>query len=220
MTLVKVCGLTRDGDVHAAVTLGACACGFILCPSPRQLSPERACWLAGDVEDALTVGVVATESAAWIAEVIGFAGLKAVQLAGGADGPGVADVRAATADLRPRPLVIAAWDTPGAGDADMVLLDSRLPGRYGGTGETLDWAGLAQRPETPRDKLLLAGGLTPANVGEAIAALRPLVVDVSSGVESAPGLKDPALLREFFTAVVQADKTTGDGNPRRGGASR
>jgi phosphoribosylanthranilate isomerase len=132
----------------------------------------------------------------------------------------VAEVRAATAHLRPCPLVIAAWDTTDAGDADMLLLDARAPGAYGGTGRTLDWAALAREPGTPRDKLVLAGGLTPANVGAAIAALHPLVVDVSSGIESAPGHKDPVLLREFFTAVIHADKTTGRASAHRGRTGR
>ncbi len=220
MTLIKVCGLTRDADVRAAVVLGACACGFILCESPRQVSVERACWMGGDLEDALTVGVVATESPAWIAEALEYAGLRAVQLSAGADGPTVAAVRAATAHLDPRPLVIAALGTPDAADADLLLADAQRPGQYGGTGETLDWDELAQRTDAPTDKLVLAGGLTPANVGDAIAAVHPLVVDVSSGVESAPGEKDPALLNEFFAAVVQADKKTGCAGKRRGGAQR
>lgn len=206
MTLVKVCGLTRDTDVRAAVAQGACACGFILSPSPRQVSPERACWLAGEVEDALTVGVVTTESPEGIAEALEFAGLRAVQLSAGAEGPSVAAVRLATAKLCPVPLVIAAADTPDAAAADMILLDARLPGRYGGTGTTLDWDALAADPKTPRERLMLAGGLNAGNVAAAIGALHPTVVDVSSGVELAPGIKDRQLVREFFAAVVQADK--------------
>ena len=206
MTLVKVCGLTRDEDVRAAVAQGACACGFVLCESPRRVSPERACWLAGEVEGALTVGVVATESPEWIAEAIGFAGLRAVQLSAGADGATVAAVRAATARLEQRLIIIAAADTPDAAAADMVLLDARTPGSYGGTGETLEWAELAARPDLPDRRLVLAGGLRPDNVAAAIDALHPTVVDVSSGVETAPGIKDTARLREFFAAVVHADK--------------
>jgi phosphoribosylanthranilate isomerase len=206
MTLVKVCGLTRDVDVRAAVALGACACGFVLSESPRQVSPERACWLAGEVEDALTVGVVTTEPAAWIAEALEFAGLRAVQLSAGPDGVTVAEIRAATAALEPRPIVIAAADTADAGEADLVLLDARRPGLYGGTGITLDWEALAGDPGTPHERFVLAGGLAATNVGAAIAALGPTVVDVSSGVEEAPGTKDPARLREFFAAVVHADQ--------------
>ncbi len=206
MTLVKVCGLTRDADVRAAVAFGACACGFVLSESPRQVSPERACWLAGEVEDALTVGVVTTESPAWVAEALAFADLRAVQLSAGSDGPTVAEIRKATVKLRPRPLVIAAGDTPDARAADLVLLDARLPGQYGGTGVALDWEKLAADPETPRERLVLAGGLTAGNVAAAIAALHPTVVDVSGAVEAEPGIKDTTLLREFFAAVVEADK--------------
>ena len=128
-----------------------------------------------------------------------------MQLSAGADGPTVAQVRAAAARLRPRPLVIAAADTPDAALADFVLLDARIAGAYGGTGETLDWEALAADPATPAGDLVLAGGLRPDNVGAAIAALHPAAVDVSSGVESAPGIKDAQRLRDFFAAVVQAD---------------
>jgi phosphoribosylanthranilate isomerase len=118
----------------------------------------------------------------------------------------VADVRAAAALLGLRPLVIAATDTPDAGLADHMLLDARTAGAYGGTGETLDWEALAADPGLPRAGLVLAGGLRPANVAAAIHALRPLAVDVSSGVEAAPGRKDHAALRDFFSAVVHADR--------------
>jgi len=206
MTLVKVCGLTRDGDVRTAVRLGASACGFVLCPSARQVSPERACWLAGEARDALAVGVVATESPEWIAEAADLAGLGAVQLAAGRDGPTVAAVRTATAQLERPPLIIAAADTLDAEDADVILLDGRLPGQYGGTGVALDWPALAAEDALPHDRMMLAGGLTPENVGAAIAALHPLIVDVSSGVETAPGIKDQGLVRRFFAAVVEADE--------------
>jgi phosphoribosylanthranilate isomerase len=205
VTRVKICGLTRAGDVRAAVALGAWAVGFVLTESPRRVDPARAGALAAHAGDALTVAVMTTESPREIAGVLEQTGLRAVQLSAGADGPSVAEVRAAAARLRPRPLLIAAVDAPGAEHADYSLLDTRTPDRYGGTGRRLDWEALAGDPLTPRTHLLLAGGLTPENVGGAIVALAPAAVDVSTGVESAPGIKDAARLRAFFFAVGHAD---------------
>ncbi len=165
MTLVKICGLTRDDDVRRAARLGAWACGFVLSASPRQVTPERAAWLAGEAGDALTVAVVTTESPDWIADALAQAGLQAVQLSAGADGASVGAVREAAARRGLRPLVIAAADTPDAAAADLTLLDARTAQAYGGTGQALDWAALAQlaadrrgrparpaRPRTPRSR--------------------------------------------------------------------
>jgi phosphoribosylanthranilate isomerase len=205
VTRIKVCGLTRAEDVRVAVALGAWALGFVLTDSPRRIDAASAGALAAAAGDALTVAVVTTESPASIATSLQEAGLRAVQLSAGADGPTVTEVRTAAAHLRPRPLVIAAADTPDAGLADFVLLDARAPGRYGGSGRQLDWDALAADPATPRGRLVLAGGLTPEDAGAAIVALEPAAVDVSSGVESAPGVKDASRLRAFFLAVGRAD---------------
>ena len=232
VTGVKVCGLTRDEDVRLAVELGAWALGFVLTESPRQVSAARtadadrpgadsrrssACAAersraTAAAEAPLTVVVITTESPEWIAGVLAETGADAVQLSAGADGPAVADVLEAAVRRGRRPLVIAAADTPDARAADHILLDARDSGAYGGTGATLDWKALAADPSTPARGLILAGGLRAANVGRAVALLRPAVVDVSSGVESAPGRKDHARLRDFFAAVEQADRErTADG---------
>ena len=145
--------------------------------------------------------------------------LTAVQLSAGADGPTVAATRAAALSRGLRPLVIAAADTPDAADADLVLLDARAPGVYGGGGATLDWRALAADERLPTAGLVLAGGLTVGNVAEAIALVRPLAVDTSSGVElaGAPGHKDDGLLRAFLCAVRHTKNAgatvarTGDG---------
>ncbi len=223
MTLVKVCGLTRAEDVRRAAELGAWALGFVLTESPRHVDPAQVAGLIAEVRPAaLTVGVVTAEPAAWIAEAVGEAGLGAVQLSAGADGPAVAEVRAAAARLRRRPLVIAAADTPDARLADFVLLDARTSSAYGGTGETLDWEALAADLAVPRDHLVLAGGLRPGNAGAAVRLLRPAALDVSSGVEAAPGRKDHGLLREFFAAVEHADREAeaAGGGPRAAAVRR
>lgn len=209
MTLVKVCGLTRERDVHHAVEKGAAACGFVLSASPRQVASTRARELATEARDVLTVAVVTTESGEWIAAALVESGLRAVQLSAGADGPSVAEMRAAAGRQGLRPLVIAAADTPDAASADFTLLDARRPGVYGGTGVALDWRALAQTALPPKERLVVAGGLTPGNVGEAIAALQPSMVDVCSGTEAAPGVKDKGLLAGFFAAVADADYARG-----------
>ena len=182
MTLVKICGLTRESDVRCAVRLGVWACGLVLTDSPRAVRPLDA------------------------ARLVGAAGVRAVQLSAGADGPSVSAVRAALGGS-PAPLVIAAADTPDVAEADLVLLDARLPGVYGGTGTTLDWRAFAAGagPRATLRPVALAGGLAPGNVGAAIAALRPYAVDVSGGVESSPGVKDAGLLAAFVAAVAAAD---------------
>lgn len=214
MTRVKVCGLTRAGDVDVAVGLGAWAVGVVLSASPRRIASAAAARLLAAVPaSVLTVGVFTTEAASEIAAAAALAGVRAVQLSAGADGPGVAAVRAA---LRARgatlATIIAAADTTDAELADYVLLDSRLGGGgpaaaatapvYGGTGRALDWQTVRLPANQP---VMLAGGITADNVGAAIAAVRPFAVDVSSGVELAPGKKDARLLARLFAAVRAAD---------------
>jgi phosphoribosylanthranilate isomerase len=206
MTNVKVCGLTRPEDVRLAAELGAWALGFVLAESPRHVVPARARELAAAAGDTLTVAVVTTQSPEWIAGAVATSGVGAVQLSAGADGPTVVAVRTAAAEAGVEPLVIAAADTADAESADFILLDARTAGRYGGTGRRLDWERLAVDPATPQENLVLAGGLKPATVGAAIAAVRPAAVDVSSGVEWVPGIKDAPRLRDFFRAVARADE--------------
>jgi phosphoribosylanthranilate isomerase len=206
MTRVKVCGLTRDEDVRLAVALGAGACGFVLTDSPRRVSAAQAGELVALAGTTLAVAVVSTESPEWIAAQLAESNLIAVQLSAGADGPSVAAVREAAAAHGLRPTVIAAADTAGVDDADLILYDARAPGRYGGTGRTLAWGSLSLEPLPSRERLVLAGGLTPDNVQLAINTLRPAFVDVSSGVEAAPGIKDAALVEAFIAAVAHADQ--------------
>ena len=208
MTRIKVCGLTREADVKLAVSCKAWACGFIVSESPRHVDVSRAAELTPLTGDALSVGVVTTETPDWIAAAVGEGGFDAVQLSAGADGPSVADVRAAAERRGLRPRIIAVADTVDAHAADLILLDARTPDKYGGTGFTLDWKALAAA-RLPRERLVLAGGLRPSNVDGAIKLLRPYAVDVGSGVERSPGVKDPRLLRAFVGAVAGADHTGG-----------
>jgi phosphoribosylanthranilate isomerase len=208
MTRVKICGLTAERDVRAVARLGAWACGFVLSESPRRITVPRAAELTPLTGRALAVAVVTTEDAEWIAAALAEGGFAAVQLCAGADGPTVADVRAAAKERALRPLVIAAHDTADARAADLLLFDARTADAYGGTGRTLDWKALAAQ-DLPRQRLILAGGLCPANVDLAIKLLHPRAVDASSGVERSPGVKDLRLLRSFFGAVAGADYSGG-----------
>jgi phosphoribosylanthranilate isomerase len=208
MTRIKVCGLTNERDVRSVVRRGAWACGFVLTGSPRRIGAAHAAGLVRLTGRSLAVAVVTDEPPAWIAEVVARCRFGAVQLSAGADGPCVQAVRAAALTYGLGPLIIAAADTVDASAADLVLLDSRTPESYGGTGRTLDWKAIAAA-RWPRGRLVLAGGLRPSNAKTAIGSVRPFAVDVAGGVERAPGVKDPRLLGELFSAVAAADRSGG-----------
>lgn len=197
--LVKVCGLTDPREALACVASGAWAIGLVFAAeSPRRVSAET----ARRVVDALPaevrkVGVFVDPHAGEVAELVEACHLTDVQVYGGA--VDVAAIRAACA----RPVFqgfavhgSAALDAARRSDADLVLLDAGVHGRHGGTGTTFDWS-LLDGVDLGRP-FALAGGLTPANVAEAVRRARPAVVDVSSGVERAPGSKDPELVRAFI----------------------
>lgn len=208
MTRVKICGLTSANDVKHAASYGAWACGFVLTESPRRVSVASAAELTPLCGASLAVAVVTIEEPAWIADAVADGGFGAVQLSAGADGPSVAALRAAALSRGLRPLVFAAADTEDADKADLVLLDARTPEAYGGTGRRLDWKALAAA-ELPRERLVLAGGLLPSNVDGAIKLVRPFAVDISSGIERTPGIKDLRLMRTFFGVVAGADISGG-----------
>lgn len=201
MTLIKFCGLTREADVDAAVELGVDAVGFVLWPrSPRAVTTAALAALVRRVPPAVTpVGVFVRPSTDEVTAAID-AGIRVMQVHGG---PGVVrrrddcDVWVATS--------LADEDTLVAAPPDCtLLLDAHDPERHGGTGRTIDWAGAARIASTRR--VILAGGLTPANVAEAIRHVRPYGVDVASGIEEAPGVKDAETMRAFVTAVREADQ--------------
>ncbi len=197
---VKICGITSEEDALLAVAMGADAVGFILAPSPRQI----AAGLAADIvkrlpTEILTVGVFRDEAPQRVVDIVTGAGLRAAQLHGH-------ETPEQTTWVRERvPFVIQAFS---AGDrairkahdygADAVLVDGPAPG----SGQIFDWALAEDVPDGLR--LILAGGLTAGNVGEAISRIRPWGVDVSSGVEQAPGRKDARKLRAFVAAARAA----------------
>ena len=205
-TRVKICGITRLEDAQLAVELGAAALGFnFYQPSPRYLAPEAAREIIGGLPPFVTpVGVFADEvDGEHVARVARQAGVAAIQLHGPrfpGPGPGLQNwplIRAVAVrgDFKPADF---AWLK-----ANAFLLDAFDAAVPGGTGKTFDWS--LAREATRYGTIVLAGGLTPENVGEAIRAVRPFAVDVASGVESTPGRKDPAKLRAFFAAVEEED---------------
>jgi phosphoribosylanthranilate isomerase len=224
VTDVKLCGMVRAVDVAHAAALGVRYVGCVFADGPRQRTVSDAVALFASLDPVAgprRAGVFASGDPTVLAAATGAAGLDVVQLHDDPDASTVAMVRA-----RLRREVWAVVRCPdghlpshAAGlweVADAVVLDAHVPGRLGGTGKTLPWRDLAGEIDASRaqarrpGRLVVAGGLTPDNVGEAIAALRPDVVDTSSGVESAPGIKELARMRAFVEAVAAADGAGAD----------
>lgn len=205
-TRVKICGLTREEDVEAAVGCGADACGFILAPSPRRVSLERAAELAALVPPPVArIGVFVDAEPDLVEEAVRRCRLSAVQFSGAEPPERCAGVSVPAIKTVP---VGTDFDwsaaEPYRGHAAAVLLDTYDPQRAGGTSQSFCWRSIGEVPGWA--PFFVAGGLRPDNVADAIEILRPFAVDVSSGVESAPGIKDPALIEAFCEAVRGADE--------------
>jgi phosphoribosylanthranilate isomerase len=200
MTAIKFCGLTREQDVDVAAELGVDAVGFVLWPqSPRALTLEETAALVQRLPPSVTpVGVFVRPTAADIVDAVTIAGIRVAQ-AHGVDDP---------SSLLDAPCEVwSAISLTGATiaiPADMtMLLDAQDDEQFGGTGKTIDWR--AARKIAAIRRVLLAGGLTPQNVGKAIEIARPWGVDVSSGIEERPGVKNGKLMRDFVDSVRSAD---------------
>ena len=201
---VKVCGICRPEDAQLVVKLGASAIGFIFWPtSPRYCDPAHAKEIAAKLPGHITiVGVFVDQPVSQVVEIADRVPLGAVQLHGGEAVEDFDQVR--------QPLIKAvAVSTSFVHDlvdrlpaGVTVLLDAHDPVRRGGTGQTIDWTTAAQ--VAARRSTILSGGLHAGNVREAIAQVNPHMVDVSSGVEATPGVKDAAKLKAFFAAVMAA----------------
>jgi phosphoribosylanthranilate isomerase len=208
---IKFCGITSVADAELAVSLGAWAIGLILWPqSKRACDPGEGIRISKAVRRKVEVaGVFVNQSLDEIAAFVDMLQLSIVQLHG-EEGPAFAtEVRRRTGAK-----VIKAQSVRLASDVlavqafhaiDYHLLDTYREGERGGTGETFDWRMLERRStDVP---LILSGGLTPENVGEAIVAAHPFAVDVASGVEASPGVKDPIKMKAFAEAVrLSADE--------------
>lgn len=198
---VKVCGITRVEDALLAAELGAFAVGFVFWPgSPRFIDPDRARAIAAALPpDVAAVGVFVDQPADYVTTVAGLVPLGAVQLHGSESFDDYRQVRC--------PMIRAIGLTDPFDDAAIdrlapdvtLLLDAHDPIRKGGTGRTIDWTAAAVIAK--RRRTILSGGLTPANVRQAVDLVQPYAVDVSSGIEAAPGVKDAVKLRGFFAAL-------------------
>lgn len=214
--LIKICGITRLDDARFAVECGANALGFVFWPgSPRAIDPARAQVIAASLPPFVTpVGVFVNQPADFVNGVAADVGLGVVQLHGDEN------VDFATSLTRPvlkaltLPLDAKCYDAiDGWPFGTMILLDAHDPVRRGGTGLTIDWTRAASI--AARRPIVLAGGLNPDNVAAAIDRVRPFGIDVSSGVEAAPGVKDHGLLRRLFEAVREAESTHSTQSPQR-----
>ncbi len=204
MVKVKICGITNCEDASLAVESGADILGFVLAPSPRQVSPEKVRSIIDTLPPfVVTVGVFVDEEEKTIKDIADFCRLSQVQLHGN-ESPDFCQ--------RFRPKAIKAFrlqdDTSlfslsgYQGHVQAVLLDTFQKGIAGGTGRTFPWS-LAVKAKTLNLPVILAGGLNPMNVGRAVQMVKPYAVDVSSGIEERPGKKDPLLMKRFLEAIKE-----------------
>ena len=201
---IKICGITNLADARLAVELGADALGFIFYrQSKRSVAPVLAAEICRALPPFVTkVGVFVNETSTGIQQVLTDCRLDVVQLHG-EELPGfcrqlpvkvIKAIRVRDAD---------SLRTAAEYDVDALLLDTYTAEQWGGTGQTFDWSLVQQAKAGLRSPIILSGGLTPENVGGAIRQAEPFAVDVASGVESAPGRKDPEKLRRFIKACRQ-----------------
>ena len=205
-TRVKICGLTREQDVAAAVSGGADAIGLVFHPpSSRYISPEIGCQLRQLVPPFVTVvALLLDETPALIEQVLEevspdclqFHGTESAELCDSFGLPYIKSIPMAS-ELDPADYARQYARAQG------FLLDSNAAGAKGGSGDTFDWSKIPAGFEFP---LILAGGLSPANVAQAISSVRPWAVDVSSGVETSPGIKSSDLMGQFYREVERADR--------------
>ncbi len=204
MTRVKVCGIRTPEEARAAADAGADAVGFVFWPpSRRYVDPQEAAHIAQVLPPfVVRVGVFVNEPPEGVEEVARRVGLDAVQLHG--DEPPEVCARIPRRVIKAiRVRDAGSLKAAAAYSVSALLLDTYAPDTYGGTGRSFDWS-LVEAIRYLRCPLILSGGLTPENVGEAIRRVRPYGVDVSSGVETG-GRKDPEKIRAFVAAVRRAD---------------
>lgn len=222
-TRIKICGLTREEDVQAAVAAGADAVGFVFYPkSPRYVTPQRAAELIALLPPFVTaVGLFVNASAEEVAATVATAPVGLLQFHGDETAQQCAD--AASAANRPFVRVFRVkQDTAGTELLEYetqcrassplfagVLLDTFVDA-YGGAGKVFDWSLV---PKDLAHRAVLSGGLSVHNVTGAVASMRPYAVDVSSGVEAAKGIKDARLIAQFIAAVRAADTISTSDQP-------
>ena len=204
-TRIKICGITRVEDALAACAAGADALGFVFHPpSPRHVAPDTARQIVAALPPFVcAVGLFVDREADEIERTLEHVPLDMLQFHGDEAPEACARFgRPYLKAVRMRPEVDLLEYARRFGDARGLLLDAFVSGAHGGTGTRFDWRLVPANLPMP---IVLSGGLTPENVGEAVQALRPWAVDVSSGVEADKGIKDAQRMRDFIAGVRRAD---------------
>lgn len=212
MVEIKFCGLTRPEDAAQAVALNAAYIGVIFAGGPRLLTAERAREVLAPADGTATlrVGVLGQQSVAESVRIADVAQLDVLQISYGEERSRRVGLRSefrgkiwAVAHVKPGATAVADFSQWFDDGIDAVVLDAAVAGQLGGTGVALNWNAVAPAVQQLQrsGRVVLAGGLKPTNVAQAISAVHPDVVDVSSGVESAPGIKNPELMRAFALAA-------------------
>ncbi len=205
-TRIKICGITRIDDARAAIAVGVDAIGLVFYPrSPRCLDIERARSIVDQLPPLVTVvGVFVNQTIKQVREIADRASLDILQLHGDETPEQCCRYgQPYIKGVRMRDDVDLTATARAFSDCRGLLVDTYKPGIEGGTGETFSWKRI---PATMTKPVILAGGLTPANVGEAIKTVRPFAVDVSSGVEKTPGVKEAREIERLVKAVRAADR--------------
>ena len=205
MTRIKICGITREEDALFCADKGADFIGFIFVPSsPRFIEPERASAITAKLRERQSrprfVGVFRDASSEYMHEIGALVGLDLVQMHGNETNDDIRNVGLAA--IKTYRVGDSLPDTTAHPNAEWLLFDTFEERRAGGTGRRFDWSMLAMYPRTK--PFFLAGGLTPDNIGAAISLVRPNGIDVASGVEAEPGVKDHAKLDRLFERVKRA----------------
>jgi len=206
MVRIKICGITNQYDASLAVELGADALGFIFAPSPRKVTPQQARHIIEGLPPFVqTVGVFVDESLSRIRDIADFCGLEMIQLHG--DEPPnfcAALMPHVIKGFRLNDSSSLSHITDYRGKIRAVLLDTYQKGLQGGTGKTFDW-NLAIRAKSMGMPIIISGGLRPSNIYSAIATVQPYAIDVNSGIEESPGVKNPFLMKSLMEKTRQIE---------------
>ena len=207
MIRVKICGITHMADAEKAIELGADALGFVFAKSPRQITPQKARDITRRISPFVkTVGVFVNEEPSEIRKVMDFCGLDLLQLHGN-------ETVSTCSKLAPK--VIKAFRVQSEESLSRIaefknhvraiLLDAYQEGLSGGTGKTFDWR-LAVKAKASGIPMVLSGGLGPGNIDEALERVNPFAVDISSGIEKRPGIKDHEQMRIFMRKIKDFER--------------
>ena len=207
MTWIKICGTTNERDADIAIRAGANALGFIMARSPRQVSDSAAYSIGTIVPRGVeTIGVFVNEDIKTLIETARFCKFTGVQLHGDEDADYINRLRSELSGVKLlKVLPAASLNGSVAATPDAWLIDNARGEQRGGTGTTFSWRESLSQIRKLREPVIIAGGLSPHNVQEALGIFRPWGVDVVSGVEAYPGRKHPGLVAQFIDAVRQFD---------------